>query len=342
MPKQTTPVSLMLCLVAGSSLCSSRTFAQSGPGAEAPIAPIAGTVNGAVPATVLNGGDTVTVMGSSVPALRSDGLTGGVQNSITVLGGGITATNLAGTGLGVITAMNGGLIDLGTGTLVQAQGSGSAAGIIGATGLYTRYLAGGGQVPTIIARDLTVSASSDKPYAVYAHTDGLITLTGLTTISTFSNGTQGWGLVSNANGRITAENVNITMGGIAGVFGNFQVAISAYSGAHTSVSGTANVNVTGLEAEVLFSRYANSQVTINNITGTAVSTSGSAVAAGAGSGGVITVNGNASLSITAATEATGLEVSNGGSVSFLGTSNLTIGGPTALGFRTVDGGDLTL
>ncbi|CAM5210198.1 Autochaperone domain-containing protein OS=Bosea thiooxidans OX=53254 GN=SAMN05660750_05122 PE=4 SV=1 [Bosea thiooxidans] len=131
-------------------------------------------------------------------------------------------------------------------------------------------------------------------------------------------------------------------GGIAGVFGNFQVAISAYSGAHTSVSGTANVNVTGLEAEVLFSRYANSQVTINNITGTAVSTSGSAVAAGAGSGGVITVNGNASLSITAATEATGLEVSNGGSVSFLGTSNLTIGGPTALGFRTVDGGDLTL
>jgi autotransporter family porin len=144
------------------------------------------TINGAVPPTLVPSGTVVTVTGNVVPALSAVGDTGGVGNTITVTGGGgIVASNLAGRGVGVITSLDGGFIDLGTGSIISAEGSGSAANIIGATGLFARTLGAGSLVPTITGRDVTISAFSDKPYGAYASEDGLINLSGLTTIGAF-------------------------------------------------------------------------------------------------------------------------------------------------------------
>ncbi|MBJ6135560.1 hypothetical protein JAU75_22205, partial [Ochrobactrum sp. Q0168] len=317
--------------------------AQEAPLEEGLLAPVVTTVNGGVPPTELATGTVVTVTGNSVPALRSDGVTGGIANGIIVTGGGgVTATNLAGTGLGVITAMNGGSIDLGNGTRVEAQGSGSASGIIGATGLYTRYLGTGGLVSTITANNLTVSASSDKPYGVYAHTDSKITLTGTTTVSTFSNGSQGFGIVTNASGQITAENVNLTMGGIAGTFGNYQTGISAYAGGSTVITGNTVVNMTGVESEVAFARGPSS-VSLNNISGTATSVSDMAAAFSADAGGSVTATGQTQLTIDGATTGFGAVIVNDGIIRLLGTNNLVVTGAVdASGLAIFDGGAIEM
>lgn len=291
----------------------------------------------------MTAGTTAVTTGATTPALYANGVTGGNANAIVVDGGGgLTATNLSGTGLGVVTAMNGGSINLSTGATVNAQGSGSAATIIGATGLYARYLSGT-IVPTITANNLTVTASGDKPYAVYAHTDSQITLTGLTTITTSSNGTQGWGLVSNERGILNAQDANITMGGISGVYGSQQYAVSAYNGSQTRVTGTATVNVTGQEAAALFSRYTNSVVSVNNISGTVTSTSAGAEIAGAAPDGSLFVTGNASIQLNAAQSAYGLYTNTGGTINFSGTSTLTVNGTTsAYGISPYDGGTISL
>lgn len=318
--------------------------AAADPVGDAPAAPISSTVTGTVPARALNTGDIVTVTGASTPALYSLGTgAGGVGNGIVVNGGGgIQANNLAGTGLGVVTANNGGTINLGTGSIVRAQGSGSAAGIIGATGLFSRRQPAGSLVQAITARDLTVFASSDKPYAIYAHTDTQITLAGQTTISTSSNGTQGWGLVTNERGVITAENVTITMGGIGGVFGDFQAGISAWNGASTSVSGNAAIDITGKDSVGAYAQNALSKTTLNNISGSITANTLDASAFAANQGGSVQVNGRAALSVSGATEGIGAQVINNGTVNIAGSAQLDIRGTSAYGLRATDGGAITL
>ncbi|VVE75034.1 autotransporter family protein [Pandoraea sputorum] len=307
-----------------------------------PTGPAVGRINGAVPATQVAADTTATTSGATNPALYATGLTGASPNAIVVNGGGLTAQNLSGTGLGIVTAMNGGSINLGTGATVTAQGSGSASNIIGATGLYARYTSGG-FVPTITATNVSVSATGDKPYAVYAHTDSLITLNGLTSITVSSDGTQGWGMVSNASGVINAQDVNITMGPIAGVYGAAQSGISAFSAGQVNVSGTATVNMTGLDATAVFARYANSVVNINNLSGTVTSTSAGAEIAGVNAGATVNVTGNASVQANAAAAAYGLFTSALGTINFSGTSTLTVnGGTSAYGLSTSEGGTISL
>jgi len=305
--------------------------------------PRVGQVTGAVPPTQIASGTTAATSGNTNPALYANGLTGGVGNGIVVAGGGgITAENLSGTGLGVATAMNGGTIDLGTNSVVNAVGSGSASGIIGATAVYARY-ASGSSISTISAQGLSVSASSDKPYAIYAHTDSRITLSGLTTISTSSNGTQGWGLVSNAAGVLTAQDVNITMGGIGGVYGDYQIGISAYDRAKTTATGSVTIDATGNSGTILFARYADAVVNVNNISGSLRGVGSTAEIAGASGGGSVIVPGAAQLAVNAATTATGLYTNAGGSVTFSGNSTLTVNGTSAaIGLNTYEGGSLVL
>jgi outer membrane autotransporter protein len=305
----------------------------------------AGGVTGGQPPTLIDATatPTVSVTGASNPALSSSGVTEGVGNAIVVINGGITATNLNGTGLGVVNAQAGGTIDLGTGTNVQAMGSGSATGIIGATALYAADLGSGGQVPTITASDLTVSTTSDKPYGIYANRNGLIVLSGLTTVSTSGNGASGWGLVTNNGGVVTAQDALITMGGIGGVFGDQQQPISAYAGGVTNVTGTATVDVTGNTLNLLVASGSPSAVNVNNITGTGTSVIDFATIAVAANGGIVNVPGNAQLAVNAATTGSGLETSGGGTINFTGTSALSVtGGVDAFGLLTVDGGTINL
>ena len=90
----------VLALVVSS--LASGAMAQTAPSDPEVFAPHASTVNGAVPPTQLATGTTVTVSGYTTPALHATGLTGGVGNGIVVVGGGgITASNMSGGGLGV-------------------------------------------------------------------------------------------------------------------------------------------------------------------------------------------------------------------------------------------------
>lgn len=305
--------------------------------------PIGSTVNGTVPPRVLSAGDIVTVSGYTTPALYSLGTgAGGAANSIIVNGGGIQAINFAGGGLGVVTANNGGFVNLGTGSIIQTQGTGSPVGIIGATGIFSRNQATGSLVQAVVARDVTVSASSDKPYGIYAHTDSQITLTGLTTVNTFSNGTQGWGLVTNERGVITAENVNISMGDIGGTFGDFQAGISAWNGSSTIVTGDAVVVIGGKDSVGAHSQYASSNVTLNNISGQVVGNVLDAAGFSAVDGGSVTVNGHAGLAIAAATDAFGLHVMDNGNIDIAGSADLNIGGANAYGLRSTEGGTISV
>lgn len=333
----------------GFPLLSLTAFFASPAGAADPVgegvaAPISSTVTGTVPARALNTGDIVTVTGATTPALYSLGTgAGGVGNGIVVNGGGgIQASNHNGTGLGVVTANNGGTINLGTGTIVRAEGRGSAAGIIGATGLFSRNQTTGSLVQAITGRNVSALAQSDKPYGIYAHTNTQITLTGLTTVITESNGTQGWGLVSNERGVITAENVNITMDDINGVFGDFQVGLSSWNGSSTLVSGDTNVNIMGKDAVGAYAQYALSKTTLNNISGSIVATSLDASAFAANQGGSVLVNGRAVLSVNAATEGFGVQVINNGNVTIAGSAQLDIRGASAYGLRATGGGAITL
>jgi outer membrane autotransporter protein len=286
------------------------------------------------PAT-LDTGDTVTVTGNPMPALHA--LNG---NSIVVQGGGgIVATNLAGVGLGVVDASgNGTTVDLGTGSTIKAQGFGATPGYIGATGIRSENGA------VITARDVTVSAGSDAPYGIYAVEGGTVILTGLTTITTASNGSEGSALVtSRSGGVLTAENVNITMGGVNGVYGQYQNPISAWRGSQLTVTGNAAYQGIGQEIEGVAAFYAGSTVTLNNVTGTATGTVDYATGATAVDGGTVTVNGKADLTATGAARAFGLQVIGGGAVNLLGASSIIkASAPEAYGLYVEDGGLITL
>jgi uncharacterized protein YhjY with autotransporter beta-barrel domain len=332
-----------LAIGAAVLVVSPAVWAQSDPGLEGPAVPVAApTIVGTVPATQVPTGTNVTVTGNTTPALHSNGLTGGFGNGIVVTGGGdVTLDNLSGTGLGVVTAMNGGYVELGSGSVVTAEGSGSAAGIIGATGLYARYTNTGVQ-SYILADDLTVTASGDKPYGIYAHNDSRITLTGLTDVTTHSNGSEGWGLVANNNGLLTAEDVIVNMGGYGGGFGEHQFGISSWNGGDIDVTGEAQVDIVGESGSILGAMRAGSTVDVNDISGTVVSTLEHAYGAYS-SAAEINVTGVADLEVLAVTDGNGLLVTNGGVVNFTGSSTLTVeAGNQAVGLAAFEGGTIKL
>ena len=285
------------------------------------------------PAT-LNTGDTVTVSGDATPALHA--LNG---NGIVVQGGGgITASNLDGVGLGVVDASVNGTIDLGTGSVIHARGFNATPGYIGATGIRSEDGA------VITARDITVTSTSDATYGIYASQGGIIVLHGLTTVTTESNGDEGSGLVASRPGStLTAENVDITMGGVGGVYGHYQDPLSAWRGGRLAVTGNATYQATGQEVEGIAAFYADSLVTLNNVTGTATATADYATGVSAVDGGTVTVNGNADLTATGAARAFGLQSIGGGTISLLGASAiLKASAPEAYGLYVEDGGLITL
>lgn len=301
------------------------------------------TINGNVPPVTLNAGDTVTVAGNNTAAVYANGISGGVGKSV-VVNGGVTLTNTNGTGLGVASAMYGGSLDLGTGTVIHATGSGSGAGVIGATGIYARY-SSGGVTPSITARDVTVTATSDKPYGIYAHADSSITLTGLSTVTTHSNGTEGWALVASTNGLMTAEDVSITMDGISGAYGRSQLAVSAFANSKITVTGQITADVTGLTANrLLHAGGAGSEVSVQNISGSVTSTAvaGTAYGLSAITGGKTTVNGHAQMTVNAPGDGLGIYASSSGEIEVLGSADITVNAENAYGIVAVNGNHVTL
>ncbi|MFY0478530.1 autotransporter family protein [Achromobacter marplatensis] len=306
-------------------------------------APQLGGLTGTVPAAQAISGQLYSTTGVSNPALRSDGVgAGNVSNGIVVTGGGgVTAQNLNGTSLGVVNAMMGGFVNLGSGSTVNASGTGSNPGIIGATGLYARDIGSNGERSNITANNLTISASSDKAYGAYASYGAQITLTGLTSITTQSNGTEGWAITTNYAGLLSAENVVVNMDGWNGGFGSSQMAVSSWRGSVTTITGDANLTVKGKSATLLYASAADSQTNVNNVTGSAVSTETYAVIAGATGGGSISATGNVNATVNAVTTGYGLNASDGGNVSFTGSSTLNInGGQAATGLAVFDGGTM--
>lgn len=326
-------------------LMSAPASAQSrpDPGDVAPASPTPNPV-GAHPRTdftstitapaTLDTGDTVTVTGNNIALHALD-----AGNAIVVLGGGgITATNLSIVGYGVVDAAANGAIDLGTGTNVVARGFGPTPGFIGATGISSTTGA------VISAKDVTVSATSDAPYGIYANDGGTIVLTGLTTIATASNGGEGSGLITSRPGStLAADDVIVTMDGVNGVYGQYENPISAWRGSKLTITGDASYDGIGQEIEGLAAFYADSVLTLNNVTGTATGTVDYATGATATDGGIVTINGNADLTAIGAARAFGLQVIGGGTISLLGSSSiLHVTAPESYGLYTEDGGTITL
>ncbi|MEN3929844.1 hypothetical protein WJT86_02055 [Microvirga sp. W0021] len=131
------------------------------------------TIDGSSPATVLQGGDTVTVSGYMKRAMYAYWNT----EAIVVENGGVTLTNWSFSGgSGLVTADSGGNINLGTGSVINVGGTLRPPGSMGPTGLFAN---GAGSI--ITARDLTVNVQSDKSYGIYSRAGGAVNLTGQTT-----------------------------------------------------------------------------------------------------------------------------------------------------------------
>ncbi len=324
------------------SFCAQAQFASPPPRVGVPAA--AATVIGNWPATTVPSGGSYTASGYTTPVFQADGVIGANSRTILVTGGGgITATNLTAGGLGAITAMNGGVIDLGSGSIINVESYGAPAGIIGATGLYTRYVGANGVTSSITANNLTVNATSDEPYGVYAHTNSAIGLTGLTTINTYSDGFQGWGLVTNEAGVLSAERVVIRMNGRAGAFGEAQYAVSSWDGGTLTISGQSDIAVAAKEGTLLYANGANSRVEVAGMTGSVSMQGGSGTIAAAEAGGVVVANGAVSASVSGTGNTYGLAVSGGGAVRFLGASQLSVAGNAdAYGLAAINGGDIVL
>ena len=176
-------------------------------------------IDGTYPATILNGGDTVTVSGTGPNAAALSSI--GAGSAIIVNGGGIIASNTNGTGGGVVRTDTGGYIDLGTGSVINGTGFGSASGMMGATGIEANDVGS-----AVTARDVTISLQSDYSHGVYSRNSGSITLYGNTTVNIANNdganNSGAYGLVTlNSGASITAENADITITGISGDYAGF-------------------------------------------------------------------------------------------------------------------------
>ncbi|MDR0769584.1 MAG: autotransporter outer membrane beta-barrel domain-containing protein [Burkholderiales bacterium] len=301
------------------------------------------TVDGAVPHRQLNTGDTVTVTGYSITALNASGVSGGQPNGIVVTGGGgITAANLNGGATGVVTARNGGTIDLGTGSAVQTEGYGAPAGIVGAAGLAALEL-NSGFFSSIAATNPSITVKSDRPVGAYAYLDGSIALKGTAIFHTNSNGTNGLGLIASERGRLSVENATITMEGIGTAWGENQAALWAQKEGQIQATGTVTMAVAG---NVVFGAYADtvSQMTLNSITGTLTAKNDTEAWGIRSDGGTITVTGSINPFHVQADDggATGAAAAGNGKVLLQGSSNIAVSGKTAYGLSIFNGGVLTV
>lgn len=337
---------VVFCAICGTWSVALAAPPAIDPGDESTLvgAPAAPQVVGAVPPTQVANGTVVTVTGSTTPALISNGLTGGEPNAI-VVNGAITANNLNGTGLGVVTAQNGGTIDLGSGTVINGQGTGSASGIIGATGIFGRTAAAGGLRPTVVGDNVTMNISSDRAYGAYAHADSTITLTGLTTLNITTQdipappqAPHAFVLVSNAGGRLTVQDATMTVSGstTADI-----TAVSAYYNSVTTVTGLVQMSLDGGSITGIFARGAGSVTTVNNVTGTMHGTD-SVWGIVADTDSATTVTGTVNLTMTSDTSVGAVGAYARGVTRMTGSSTISATAPTGNGIEVSGGGTVEL
>ncbi|MDR2016771.1 MAG: hypothetical protein LBP90_04105 [Burkholderiales bacterium] len=301
------------------------------------------TITGTVPPRQMDSGDTVTVSGYSTSALEADGTSGGQPKGIIVTGGGgITAINLKSGAVGVVNSRNGGSIDLGTGSIIQAEGYGASAEIISATGLSAVTLNGAFR-PSITAANLSIDAKSDRPIGVYATTDSSITLTGNTFIHTHANGTNGLGLFADDRGHLSVENATITMDGIDAAWGQNQGALWAQRDGQITATGTVAMTVAGNAALGLYTDAAG-QITANNVTGTVTAKNDTSAWGSRSDSGIITVTGDMTHFHVQSDNGTayGAAASENGQTLLQGSSDVTVSAKTALGLAINNGGTVSV
>ncbi len=151
------------------------------------------------------------------------------------------------------------------------------------------------------------------PYSIYANTSGQINLTGLTTVTVTNNGAKGYGLISNANGRLFARRRSHHDLRSRRGFGYSSCCHNRICGwVRQVVAGDATIDVTGAGAAGIMSRGANSLVSLNNLTGTITTTTNSAVFIEADAGGTTNIAGAIDLTVQSTSSAYGIWVNNGG------------------------------
>ncbi|MEN3930476.1 autotransporter outer membrane beta-barrel domain-containing protein [Microvirga sp. W0021] len=297
------------------------------------------TVEATTTPIMLQGGDRVAVTGKK-PAMHS----GNVYGTITVQNGGIYATNLNGTSQGIITVdAAGGVIDIGTGSILIGEGYGTETGTIGSTGIYTY-----GANSLIRARNVTITVTSDDPYGAYTRNSSTINLTGLSTISVTgrSVGPSGpvrhaYALASYNSGILNAENVNVTIAPAAG-----NVIPEAYAAWTTSqglinVAGNLEASVKGTQTAFAYSSGTSSEVKLNNVSGTSTATGGGAYALYSSSGARIAVSGAINGQVSSDTSTVLVRAGSNTAISWLGGGTVSGTGPTG-GAILMDGNASTI
>jgi len=276
-------------------------------------------VEGTSPGTNITSG-TYIVSGFGTPVFISSG----TPNSIVVTGS-VRLVNGDAGGMGVASALDGGYIDLGTGSKIEATAFNTSTGIVGATGIASQ-----GTDSTVTGRDVVITVTGDRPYGVLARSNGFVKLAGLSTINVNSNASSpdaGYGIVAYATGTVTAENVKITAGGTNGALSSELYGILALESGKVNVTGSADVSINAINSYGV--RAESGAVQLNtlqeNITGTT-----SAYAVYASTGGTVIVSGASGTSniTVSANNAYGIGLHNNSGAVSINNANITVNGVT--------------
>ncbi|MEN3929855.1 autotransporter outer membrane beta-barrel domain-containing protein [Microvirga sp. W0021] len=299
------------------------------------------------PPVIVSNGSTVTLPGGDSTPYINSGAFGyalaALSSGSTILitgGGGIRAESTNLTQTGVVYVQSGGRIDLGTGSYIKGEGYNAPAGWTGAVGLSAKDTNS-----YITARDVTIELKSDNPLGAYVQNNGVMKLTGLTTLSIYNAGSANnasYALAAISGATLTAENVRLVMDGTNNLYSTY--AYGAYAVADTSsstitsvtVTGHFDVDITSQLSRVAFANGFNSlgnaaQITLNSISGNITGTSNAAYALQAQTSGQIKVTGDIDLTATASGWSIGAIALSAGQISLsnTGLSKWTIVSNTA-------------
>lgn len=298
------------------------------------------TIAGTAAGTTLNGGDVITINASTGNSAAARALDADTGTSIAVVNGGLTASSSLIWASGVINATYGGKIDLGTGSVITAVGSGNTAGVMGPTGLLST-----GANSLITARDVTVTSSGTDAMGIYAYNSATATINLYGTTSVTLNAVKGNTNVSYAlvaQGVITAETVNATIGGYQGVLPTTAYGVYAAGAGNITVSKalTLDINAQNFYAVGAGSGTTTSTptVTLGDVTITGNATNGSNTTAFyVGTYSQLTATGDVNATITGAGGAYGIVITSSGKADLSGSSSFTLTAPTVNGINFVSG-----